>query len=1394
MSVSVRNIVEKQTELRGLISRAGRNLKKLEIKKRTPEHVQTRIELLDANWKKFQDNHDMLTSLEKEDRADLSYFNENFYEVCEEEYVDSKSEMLSYRNELSMKAGQSSSSESKASCANHAPSPRQLLRIYLPCFSGLYREWRHFRDLFISMIIKNNEISDVEKLQYLKTNLSGEALQIIVNIDVIDGNFVRAWQVLVDRYENKRVLVDSHLSSLFSLQHVTQQSANQLKSLLGGITEALGALHSLGCPTDSWDCLIVYMVTKKLDPETLIDWEQQIGAVTKPVTFAELEKCLRSRIYALEAVAHATGTQKSRSASSGKPLSSAKSHQAVANLTSDGAANGETKTSTSSCTLCSGAHYLSACPAYHRKTTEQRQDVLKQKNLCFNCLGPHQFRNCRSSKRCQICGNPHHTLIHRSNNSSENQGPPVQNLQKPNSTAFVTAGDQTSASVPPRRENTQAGTSASTNIALSVSVRYKPVLLATALVKVTSCYGKSYEARALLDQGSEVSFITESLASLQLPRQRVSLPINGIGAQRSTVSRGLINLTIGSRIVPVFSLSVHAYVLSKLTSYMPPSRVVKNPWPHLEDLELADPEFSSSAKIDLILGTEVYSAILEEGLRKGGPDSPIAQKTTLGWILSGSVSSEPHSDVGEHPAHGLQCSIDLKLHGLVQRFWEQEEVTPAPRTGLSEEEDQCEQFFKETHSRDSNGRYIVRIPLKHKPEDLGNSYTPALRALIGQENRFALDSSIKSSYSKFMNEYEALNHMALVPTETSLPRNAFYLPHHSVIRESSSTTKVRVVFNGSSRTNYGISVNDLQHVGPKLQTDLADVIPRWRRYFYVFTADIEKIIVWRADPENTPLSYQLRTVTYGLASAPYLAIRTLQQLANDEGNRFPLATEIIQREIYVDDVLSGADTIPKAQEKIRQIDECLNSGCFNLKKWTASDKELLTRISPENREHTLPVSLETEQFFMALGILWHPQSDSFTFTSCSTIAQSRPTKRLVLSRVSQLFDPLGWIAPVVVRGKIFIQELWSAKLGWDEPLPDELVSQWNKFEKDLQDISSISVPRWLGYSASSSVVELHGFSDASQSALGAVIYLRVITDLNDARVTLVTAKTRVAPLKKVTVPRLELSAALLLVRQISITRKTLDLDKIPIHLWTDSTVALAYIRGDARRWGDYVRNRVTEIQELSNCQWHHISGKDNPADCVSRGLSPTELKEHTLWWNGPAWLSKHSTLWPRSTPSLDPDTALEIRKVPVTIANQHRLPAVWDLVDRFSSLRTLIRITAWCFRAIEKFRRNKGAADQSSALTPEELDHARLFWVKITQSAFFKVEIDQLRQGKPISRSSFLLRLAPFLDGSDLLRVGGRLQNSLLDHDEKHPLILPRESALTALIVARFMEEHNLHS
>lgn len=242
----------------------------------------------------------------------------------------------------------------------------------------------------------------------------------------------------------------------------------------------------------------------------------------------------------------------------------------------------------------------------------------------------------------------------------------------------------------------------------------------------------------------------------------------------------------------------------------------------------------------------------------------------------------------------------------MQRFWVEEEVATPSKPSITEEEAQCEQHFAETHSHTAKGRYIVRIPLKQPVVDLGNSYSPALVALNRQERRFTTNPSLKAAYSKFLSEYETLGHMARISDCTASTRRVFYLLHHAVVRESRSTTKVRVVFFGSSRINFRISVIDVQHVGPKLQTNLADVITRWRQY--AFVADIEKMyrqiliheddrdlqrILWRENQEAPPIAYCLNTVTYGLASAPYVAIRALRQLSIDEHHQYPLATDVI---------------------------------------------------------------------------------------------------------------------------------------------------------------------------------------------------------------------------------------------------------------------------------------------------------------------------------------------------------------------------------------------------------------------------------------------------------------------------------------------------------------------
>ncbi|XP_011688835.1 PREDICTED: uncharacterized protein LOC105450597 [Wasmannia auropunctata] len=658
---------------------------------------------------------------------------------------------------------------------------------------------------------------------------------------------------------------------------------------------------------------------------------------------------------------------------------------------------------------------------------------------------------------------------------------------------------------------------------------------------------------------------------------------------------------------------------------------------------------------------------------------------------------------------------------------------------LSKEEASCEAHFRETHSRSSTGRYIVRLPFRASTSSLGHSRSQAERALRRMQQRFQGNWDLSRLYSEFLQEYEALGHMRKVPPIKPLAP-AFFLPHHGVLRPSSTTSKLRVVFNESARSTSGVSLNECLHVGPKLQQDLADVLLRWRRHSFVFLADVEKMyrqievhpadrdfqrILW--SPDGEPDEYQLSIVTYGLSCAPFLALCVLLQLTDDEGPRFPDAAPILRRKMYVDYVLSGADTLTLAKAKITQLDGLLKAGGFQLHKWMANDDGHHLR-SHRRFQPPAPISVLT--------------------------------KRIVLSRLAQLFDPLGWATLILtpIRAKIFIQDLWRLQIEWDQPMPPLWSQRWMDFEAELGAISSLSLPpmgSWLTHLPS-----FHGFLDASNDALGAVLYLRSTSNDGAIRVSLIAAKSKVAPIKRVTIPRLELSAAVLLVRLL---------------LRHGSKIILPAGK-------NFVANRVSAIHELApEASWHYISGIDNPADCASRGLSPRTFIRHQLWLKGPSALSCDTTSWETSIPPVESSINLEERATVSNLATPSFGP-ISELVFRYSNLTRLLRITAWLFHACSRFKGTKPSCRPPS-LTPQDITQAERFWVRTVQRAHFGRELAVLTRERFLPRPYPFLRLTPFLDADGILRIGGRLRNALIDPDAKHLILMPRDAFFSHLLI-----------
>ncbi|XP_046388265.1 uncharacterized protein LOC124157511 [Ischnura elegans] len=475
------------------------------------------------------------------------------------------------------------------------------------------------------------------------------------------------------------------------------------------------------------------------------------------------------------------------------------------------------------------------------------------------------------------------------------------------------------------------------------------------------------------------------------------------------------------------------------------------------------------------------------------------------------------------------------------------------------------------------------------------------------------------------------------------------------------------------------------------------------------------------------------------------------------------------------------------------INLCMVGG-FSLRKWHSNSSTLLQWLPQELLANEPESLFANESIFAVLGLNWQPSEDCFNFNAKIDQKVEQWTKRLVLSKVAKLFDPLGWIAPVIITAKIFLQKLWLLKIDWDEPLPRTEAEQWETCYSDLPQITNIKVPRRLGYSATMNVIELHGFADASKSAYGAVLYLRTSDKSSEKsfRVRMIQAKTRVAPLRTISIPRLELSAAHLLPKLTNHHTKRFESELLKIHLWTDSQDVLCWLKEHPSRWPTFIANRCSDIHTLvPTANWRHIGTKNNPADLASRGCLASALKNQNLWWSGPDWLSKCDQLWPKTVFNRRTN---EQSKIPIVLStNTATIKASgFNIFQKYSNLKTTVHVMAYVIRFLQAKKLwhpifsaswfNVELMNADVILNPSEVIRARLLLVYIAQRQSFSKEISILEKNEIIPKNSVLIRLTPFID-QKLLKVGGRLKHSLLSEDEKHPLIIPSDHPLTRLII-----------
>ena len=663
-------------------------------------------------------------------------------------------------------------------------------------------------------------------------------------------------------------------------------------------------------------------------------------------------------------------------------------------------------------------------------------------------------------------------------------------------------------------------------------------------------------------------------------------------------------------------------------------------------------------------------------------------------------------------------------------------------------------------------------------------------APISLERRLQRNPPLQAAYGAALQQMEDDGFISEVPPDELVTENVtFYLPHRPVVKLSSSTTKVRPVFDASSRGSNGLSLNDVVHTGPSLMPSVQEVLLRFRRWRYGVSADVKRAFhqiclqdedrdahrfLWRQDGRLRVMRFE--RVVMGVACSPFLLNATIKyHLSQSPDSK--VKTELLDC-LYADDWLSGADSEEEAAALLQDACTVMAAAGMELTKCSSNSPLLLDAVRQG-------ATCSEDESVKVLGVTWCQDDDTLCFTGDHLPAGIVPTKRVVLCMMARVYDPLGLLSPFTVLAKIVFQELWELKLDWDEELPKEkaeLFCRWLDGCRRLRDVrvsrcfTAMSAGDWSSLTGD---VELHVFADASLKAYGSCVYLRFVQPDSSYRVSFVMSKGRVAPLRqRLTLPRLELLACLMAAELVRLVIEALRLpEETPYVCWSDSMVALGWLRGRPERWDVFVRNRVSRIQELTcSDNWRHCRSEDNPADLMTRGLLAEQLVTSPLWFSGPEWLSRAETA-PVSADVTPPAPQLPeevdaVDAATLTAARVDESERGLFQVTRYGTLAKATRVVGWALRFVHNCRHR--SERRAGELTTEELAAACDHLYRAAQVDSYSAEIDLLRQGKPVPASSPIHRLTPFLADDGLLRVRGRLQMSDLSYEEKHPIILPK--------------------
>lgn len=1030
------------------------------------------------------------------------------------------------------------------------------------------------------------------------------------------------------------------------------------------------------------------------------------------------------------------------------------------------------------CACCSGTHALAECQEFISMDTFGRKSVVRDAKACFRCLqGGHFIAMCKADIRCSVpgCAARHHALVHDVVLALRQARAGLGNHRRPE-------GDRPT-NAEPRPHQVQTNTCS----ARGASKVTLPVI---------KLYIKGHPVFCLMDSGSTNSLVSRKLAdSLGLKGNKIQVQVDTVGSSHLIETESLSfdvtsaenGYTCGLKGVLVVK-SIPADKASNSVGCMQLE--------HLKNLPLDFPEVNQ--EVDLLIGLDHPAVMcpLESRYDADRPDLAFAVRTRLGWILQGPGGHQVRSQVRINAL----CARDPELINDIHKLWAVERDNDEMDAPSVEDQKVLDLWDKRTKLE--GGHYVIPAPWKPGKPNFSDNRFMAERRLDSTVKRLNKMGKL-AEYEEGIHEMVDLGFAEHVPESQlkALTGRTWYIPHHAV--EHPVKKKMRIVFDCAAKFK-GASLNSECYQGPDLVNRLAHVLLRFRLYENAWAADVRKMylmvklpvqdrdcfrFLWRRDGEL--ITYRMTRHLFGGVFCAASSTYALRKVV-DDFNCDPEVRECVNKSFYVDDALSSSPSVGAGKAVIHGTRAVLCNAGFDLTKFLANNPDMLEGL-PEGSRAEQGKTFEDKES-RVLGLRWDVVKDCFIYKPLEDSGEML-TRRSMLSATASLFDPLGFVVPAILGGRLLFQEATRLKLTWDEPIPGHLVAKWRNWMSSLQGLSELSFPRCLIPSLYvGSVAQLHHFGDSSEMAYGTVTYLRLVSPSGEVKVSFLMARGRIAPIKAMTIPRLELCAAVLAVKQDVVLREQLGIQLGKSVFWSDSRAVLAYIACETRRFKVFVANRVAYIREHTTLeQWNYVPTKENPADVVSRGCTADKIPK--IWVEGPKFLSEPDLVLEDEEFSGDLSQDPEVRKAEVVVnacslSAPHDVDAVGRLAGYYSSFYQCSKAVAWLRRFL-KWLRSDAKDKCAEPLCSAEVKAGSDVLVRWAQRKVYGDEMRALEKESSIKASSPLVKLSPYLDGG-VLRVGGRLEQSELDDEGAHPVILPPGNVVTRALLLSYHSRHHL--